>query len=361
MEEDEDKQHEPTQKKLDDARKKGEVPRSADLTTAASYAGLLTAFMVLGAWSVQTGGTALMPFLQNADGLEQLFFSGHGVTVTAGMMWDLFTAIAPWFLVPAVFALGAIIAQRSFVVSSDKIKPKLSKISLISNAKNKFGRNGLFEFAKSFVKLIMISIILGVFLWIKLPQIIQSLSLSPGMISAVLAELCLQFLTIVLFVAGAIGVVDFFWQYHEHLRKNRMSHKELKDEAKDSEGDPHMKQERRQRGYDIAMNQMLADVPDADVIIVNPQHYAVALKWDKFQNAAPVCVAKGVDEIAARIREVANENGVPIHRDPPTARSLYATVDIGQEVPPETYEVVAAAIRFAESMRLKARKNGWGK
>ncbi|WP_208348126.1 EscU/YscU/HrcU family type III secretion system export apparatus switch protein [Pseudaestuariivita rosea] len=360
MEEDDDKQYEASQKKLDDARKKGEVPRSVDLTTSAAYAGLLLSFIALGAWSVNQGGTALLPFLASPDQLESMFFSGHGVTISASGTMTALVATLPWFLGPAIFALAAVIAQRSFVVSGEKLAPKLSRISPLSNAKNKFGRNGLFEFAKSFAKLVLISLIMGIFLWLKLPQIMQSMSLSPGMVSTLLAELSVEFLMFVLLVSGSIGIIDFFWQRQEHLRKNRMSHKELKDEAKESEGDPHLKQERRQRGYDIAMNKMLADVPDADVVIVNPEHYAVVLKWDRANGGAPVCVAKGVDEVAARIREVANENAVPIHRDPPTARSLYATVDIGQEVPPDTYEVVAAAIRFAETMRLKARQKGWG-
>ncbi|MGB8814338.1 MAG: EscU/YscU/HrcU family type III secretion system export apparatus switch protein, partial [Paracoccaceae bacterium] len=122
-----------------------------------------------------------------------------------------------------------------------------------------------------------------------------------------------------------------------------------------SEGDPHAKAQRRQRGYDIATNKMLADVATADVIVVNPTHYAVALKWDRTAKRAPICVAKGVDEIAARIRERAAEAGVPIHRDPPTARALHASVELGQEIRPEHYRAVAAAVRFAEAMRRRAK------
>ena len=134
-----------------------------------------------------------------------------------------------------------------------------------------------------------------------------------------------------------------------------MSRKELTDESKESEGDPHIKQQRRQRGYQIATNQMLAEVPKADVIIVNPTHYAVALKWDKTSGGAPVCVAKGVDEIATQIRKLAAEAGVPIHSDPPTARALHATIAIGAEIQSDHYRAVAAAIRFAEAMRVKAK------
>jgi flagellar biosynthetic protein FlhB len=149
--------------------------------------------------------------------------------------------------------------------------------------------------------------------------------------------------------------MDFLWQRAQFLRRQRMSLKELRDESKETEGDPHTKQMRRQKGYDIAMNQMLSDVPDADVIVVNPEHYAVALTWARSDGTAPVCVAKGVDEIASRIREVAIESGVPIYRDPPTARALFATMEIGDEIPVDHYRAIAAAIRFADAIREKAR------
>jgi flagellar biosynthetic protein FlhB len=134
-----------------------------------------------------------------------------------------------------------------------------------------------------------------------------------------------------------------------------MSRKELTDESKNSEGDPAMKQQRRQKGIAIAMNQMMNDVPEADVIIVNPTHYAVALKWNRMGGGAPECVAKGVDLVAAQIREIAQENGVPVHSDPPTARALYATVEIGDQIPDVQFKPVAAAIRFADRIRKAAR------
>ena len=127
------------------------------------------------------------------------------------------------------------------------------------------------------------------------------------------------------------------------------------DETKKQEGDPHMKQQRRERGTQIAMNKMLCDVPNADVIVVNPTHYAVALKWNRDGGEVPVCVAKGVDEVAGRIREIAAENAVPIYSDPPTARALHATVEIGAPILPDHYRAVAAAIRFADRMRQLAR------
>jgi flagellar biosynthetic protein FlhB len=164
----------------------------------------------------------------------------------------------------------------------------------------------------------------------------------------------------VLVIVAIIAAVDFFWQRFDHNRKLRMTYQELKDESKQSEGDPHMKAQRRQRAQEIAQNQMLLAVPKADVLIVNPTHYTVALKWDRAPGKAPVCLAKGVDEIAARIREIARREGIPVHEDPPTARSIHALVEVGRQIPPDQYRAVAAAILFADQMRRKARRSGGG-
>ena len=350
-----DKQHEATQKKLDDARRKGDVPRSTDLTTAAAYGGFILVSATIGAPRLRAAGETMAGLLARAADLSADMFSGGGQVAAGGLMVEIGLTFLPWFVVPAGLVLLVIIALRAFTVAPEKLQPKASRIDPIANAKNKYGRSGLFEFAKSFAKLLIYSSVLAVFLWRQLPDILGSLALTPALASVVLLEMGVQFFALVLLIALSIGGVDFLWQRQEHLRKNRMSRKELVDESKQNEGDPQMKQQRRQKGYDIAMNRMLADVPTADVVVVNPSHYAVALKWSRLPGEAPVCVAKGVDEVAARIREVAAEAGVPIHRDPPTARAVFASVEIGQEVRPEHYRAIAAAIRFAEDMRQKMR------
>ncbi len=356
--EEEDKQHEPTQKKLDDARKKGEVPRSADLTGAAAYAGFVLIASSGGVIILSGLAATLSGLLANAPNIAADIFSGGAKSQIGGIFLDIAFWVAPWFAVPAVAAILAVISLKSFVFAPSKLEPKLNRISLLANAKNKFGRQGLFEFAKSFVKLLIYSTTLGIFLAANTPDMVVAVSLQPTLVVAFLAKTALGFLMIVMLVAAAIGTIDFFWQQSEHIRKNRMSRKEVTDEAKQMEGDPYIKQKRRQKAQEIAMNQMLADVPTADVIIVNPTHYAVALKWSRAPGSAPVCVAKGVDEIAARIRESASKYGVPIHSDPPTARALFATVELKAEVPPDQYKAVAAAIRFAEEIGKRARQTG---
>ncbi len=353
---DDDKQYEASQNKLDEARKKGDIPRSIDLNTAAAYAGLIVMGLSIGTLTMVEMGSTLAGFLGHADTMSRTVFAGSAAPVMGGIMADMSLQLLPWFGIPAAFVIVSLLVQRGFVFAPSKLEFKMSRISPISQAKNKFGRNGLFEFGKSFAKLVLYSTVLFLFLLGQMDEILGAMALAPGQVIATLLRLSITLLGIVLVIAAALGVVDYTWQRAEHLRKNRMSRKELTDEMKNSEGDPHMKQQRRQKGVSIAMNQMLSDVPDADVIIVNPTHYAVALKWDRLNPGAPHCVAKGVDLVAARIRECASEAGVPIHSDPPTARALHATVEIGQEVPQDHYKAVAAAIRFADRVRQAAKK-----
>lgn len=350
-----DKSHEPSQHKLAQARKKGELARSADLNTAAAYGGFLLAALVAGTASFDTLGTVLVVLLGQAGPLSDLIFGGTGTAPVGGLLGSLFLGCLAWFLAPAALALLSALAQRSVVFSPSKLAPKLSRIDPIQNAKNKFGASGLFEFAKSFAKLLLYSVLLALFLDYRFPRMAGSLHAEPAVISALMGWTLIEFFCVVLAIAVCIGGVDYIWQHHDHLRKNRMSHREMREEYKSQEGDPYLKQERRQRAMRIASQQMMADVPGADVVIVNPTHYAVALKWSRAAGSAPVCVAKGVDHMAHAIRECAMEHGVPIQRDPPTARALFAATEIGDQIDPRYYRAVAAAIRFSEAMRRRAR------
>lgn len=351
-----DKQHEPTQKKLDDARKKGEIPRSSDLSVAAGYGGLLICALTAGAGSVQALGDAMIVMIDQPARLAALVFDGDPRATLGGLAGSVTRGAVAWFLLPALAVLGVLIAQRGFTFVPSKLQFKRSRISPISNAKNKYGRAGLFEFAKSFTKLVVYSAVLGLFLKARLPELALAPMGDPTYAVQLLTRVAVDFIFVAFLIALSIGGIDFLWQRSEHLRKNRMSDKEMRDEHKEAEGDPHMKQHRRSRAQEIALNQMMAEVPKADVVIVNPTHFAVALTWSRKRGEAPVCVAKGMDEVALRIRETAQAAGVPIHPDPPTARALHATTALGAEIAPEHYRPVAAAIRFAETMRKRARR-----
>lgn len=356
---DSDKSFEPTPEKLRKAREKGEVAKSQDLSVAAAYAGLVIALYAAGEDAVRGFGTVVMSLLDQPDRIAAQIFgsseSSGGQAMTWGILSGVIKPLLPLFVIPAALVLVSILGQKALVFAPSKLEPKLSKISLVSNAKNKFGRSGIFEFMKSFFKLIIYSIVLGVFLSIRMPEMIASSGTGAFSVIVMFSQLSMEFLVIAMLISLVIGVVDAAFQHAEHHRKNMMSRKEIQDEQKNSEGDPQMKGQRRQRAQQIALGQMIGAVQEADVVIVNPTHYAVALQWGREKGTAPVCVAKGVDEIAASIREAAQEHGVPIHSDPPTARALHASVEIGQEIEEEHYAPVAAAIRFAEAMRQRAK------
>ncbi len=355
-----DKSHEPTARKLEQAREKGEIPRAPDLLTATAYLGLLVAAAAAGGPALLNLAEVLMPLIEQPDRLDTLFFEGGAAAPTGALISSVVESLLPLFLLPPAGVLLTLFATRAILFTPSKLQPKISRLSPIQNAKNKYGSRGLFEFFKSFVKLMVYSIILALFLSAEAERITGLVRATPEEVAGIMVGLMVRFLMLVVLVAAVIGVIDVIWQRADHIKRNRMSQKEVRDEFKESEGDPYMKQQRRARGQEIAMQQMMADVPGADVVVVNPTHYAVALKWNRTPGSAPVCVAKGTDEVAARIRDRAREAGVPIHSDPPTARALHASVDIGDEISPEHYRPVAAAIRFAETMRRKVKTRGWG-
>lgn len=354
-----EKTHEPTPRKIEQAREKGDIAKSNDLDAAAAYLGLVAAVAVMGGWSAASLGRALEPFIGSVDRLEGRLLGPGWLETSGALFGPMLWAIAPIMLAPAVMVIAALVAQQAIVFAPSKLAPKLNKISPLSQAKQKFGPKGLVEFGKSAVKMGLIGT--GVWIWATqhLDMLLGMLHADPRALPQVLGGALVDLLAIVTTIAIAIGLFDLFWQRFQHMKKLMMSYEELKKESKESEGDPHMKSKRRSRAEEIALNQMMLDVPKSDVVIVNPTHYAVALKWSREKGSAPKLVAKGVDAVAARIRESAAEAGVPIHRDPPTARAIHGAVELNQEIHPDHYRAVAAAIRFAEEMRRKAKSRSW--
>lgn len=357
-EDQQERTHDPSQRRLEEARKRGDVPRSTDLTSAAGWLGLILALAIWGSGIVSDLGSAGMIVLGQSDRIASGFppASSTGGGMQIGLTWQVLRALIPVFLLPMALAALALAVQKALIFTPDNLLPKLSRISPTANAGKKFGRAGLLGFLKVLAKMIAVATCLWLYLSRQSDRLIGSSSLSGHQVSSLLITMVTEFLVLVCALALVMGGVDYCWQRFEHLRRNRMSRQELTDEVKDSEGDPQFRAHRRQRAREIATNRMLKDVASADVIVVNPTHYAVALRWNRATRGAPVCVAKGVDEIAARIRERAANAGVPVHSDPPTARALYATVDLGAQIRPEHYVAIAAAIRFADKMRRKHRK-----
>lgn len=350
-----ERSHEATERRLEQARKQGDTPRSADLTTAAAYAGFTLAAMVLGGGALTALGGTLAAMLGQSGALADNLFGGSAVPVLGPWFAQVIADSAVWFALPAACALGIVIAQRPGIASA-RLAPKLSRISPGAAVKQKFGSAGLAEFLKSLVKLTVMSAVLIDHVLRHLPQIAGLAGQAPHVALSGLAPLLAGFFQRITVAALVIGLADFVWQHMSFRRRNRMTRKEMLDEFKESEGDPAHKQQRRARAVAIATAPLRKAVSGADVVIVNPTHFAVALAWDRARSGAPRCVAKGVDDIAAQIRAIAAECAIPIHADPPTARALFADLAVGQEIARSHYRAVAAAIRFADTLRARAKR-----
>ncbi len=348
-----EKSFDASESKIRKSREKGDTPQSTEANTFMLYVSLVVVILMFGGSVTKGLFSYLSMMLARPAAFGQMALQDHDAEPFKDVLAGIVFTIAPLFLIPILFILASLIVQQAVVVAPEKIKPKLSRISPISNAKQKYGMTGMVEFLKRFAKMSIIAIIAGVFFY----QAFFSLS---GLSSMPRAFLLIEMkneaikLTLYMIVATAlITMIDLPYARFAHLKKLRMTFQEIRDESKENEGDPHMKSARRARAQAISQSGMLRDVATADVIIVNPTHYAVALKWDRNSGEVPVCVAKGVDQMAMRIRERADMHNVPIHSDPPCARSLYAMVEIGDGIKYEHYAAVAAAIHFADKHRPK--------
>jgi flagellar biosynthetic protein FlhB len=353
-----EKVFDPTPQRLAEARRKGDIPRSTDVTAAASYLALLAVCGTAGGYALVQAGSVLMIFIAQPDRLMGALLGPGGPGLSGAILLEALAALAPVFLVPIGAVLVSLFAQQAITFSGEKLEPKLSRLSLVANAKKKFGAAGLVEFGKGAAKLALVATALSLYLARDLDRMIGAATAEAAVLGGMMMESLGVLLTITTVIAVSVALLDVVWQQFEHRRRLRMSYQDLREESKQSEGDPYMKAQRRGRAEAIATNRMLLDVPKADVVIVNPIHVAVALRWSRAKGSAPVCVAKGEDALALKIREIAATAGVPLHDDPPTARALHATVAIGREIAPEQYRAVAAAIRFSERMRKAARARG---
>ena len=352
----EDKNFDPTPKKLEQAREKGDVPQSRELHGFALYLGLLAACVFMGDWIVSYIGQILSVFMRDAP----LLLIGNNTKDLAHALGELtmhvIFAISPIIIGITIAPIISMIAQNSITWSPSKLELNFDKLSIIQGFKNKFGKNALVEFLKGNIKVCLIGI--GVFI-ISVPLVDAApswIGTNANLLGLILGNIWIEVIIAVTTIAAVIGIFDFLWQRYIFNKKMMMSFQELKDESKESEGDPHFKHKRKEKGREIAMNQMLAEVPKADVVIVNPTHYAVALKWSGKKGTAPICIAKGTDEIALAMKAKAAEHKIPVRPDAPLARTLFAVVEIGEQIREEHYAAVAAALRFATQMRKKQAK-----
>jgi len=350
-----DKPHEASQNRLDELRRKGEIPIGRDLLAASALIALTLVLQASSSGVMRLGEQGMLllgPLI--GDGLHD---PSRSAPILRGMLLTALTILWPLLALPALTVLAMLLAQRAIVFSGSRIMPRFDRIDPVKGFGRKFSLSALVEFARNLVKITMLGLLSWWFMDTHLPVLVDLSHHAPITAVMMLASCMIRYLGWICLLFLCVGLADLIWQRIDHRRRNRMSHQDIQDEHRQSEGDPHMKALRRRKAEAIAHSRMIAKVPLSDVIIVNPTHYAVALQWNRSRRGAPVCIAKGVDGMAAQIRRKASEAGVPIHHDPPTARALHATLDPGQQILPEHYPAVAIAIRFADRLRARHRRS----
>lgn len=343
---------EPTDRKLSQAREKGDVIRSMDIPQAATLAALTATIAWAGGWMMKSLAEAMLPFLAHPD---QIDLSAHGtIGVMKMVMWAILPILGAVFVVTAVAGIAGTVLQTGFMFTPSKLfEGGLSKLNPLEGFKRLFGVDALIQFIKSLFKVIILAIIAW---WLLMPhamQITQLAELDPAAIIPLTWDILRGLLIAVLIMLAFGAGIDWFIQRQRFMKRMRMSKQEVKDENKQSEGDPQIKARLRQIRMQRARRRMMSDVSKATLVVMNPTHYAVALRYEPGVTAVPMCVAKGMDLLALKIREVAEEAGVPVIEDPPLARALFATVEIDESIPKEQYEAVAKVIGF-----IMGRKQG---
>jgi flagellar biosynthetic protein FlhB len=345
---DTEKTEDPTQKRLDDAIERGDVVRSQEVNTWFVIAG---ATLVLSTFAGSVGAGFEMPLRNLIANSWQIRTDGPGLLALAVQIeYVLAAALGVPLLMLVLAAIAGNIVQHRFVWSGEALKPKLNKISMVSGVKRIFGKQAAANFAKGLFKVLALGAVMAAVLWPERARLDAMVRLDPNTILETTKALTLQLLGAVVVMLALVAIGDYLLQYRQWFERQKMSLREIKEEFKQAEGDPHIKARVRQLRAVRMKKRMMAAVPKASVIITNPTHYSVALCYERGMSA-PVCVAKGMDNIALRIREIAREHDIPIVENVPLARALYATVEVDDEIPVEHYHAVAEIIGYVMGLK----------
>jgi len=352
MAEDQDdsqKTEEPTPKKLQEAHGKGEVAKSQEVRHWFILFSV-TVILLVSAKSSMAGIRDLLGGILASSG--QVTMDAINLkNFAAQTLGSVFTYMILPIIILMIGALLGAVVQHQPVLTAEKIKPKLNKISPLAGLKRLFSMQNFVEISKSIIKIIIVGYVVLLLVWPERERLEQMVSSSPGDMADVIYIMVLRIFVGVVAVMAIIAGLDFLFQKAQFIKKMRMSKQEVKDEMKQTDGDPHVKARLRQIRLERARTRMMAAVPDADVVVTNPTHYAVALKYEHQKMDVPTVVAKGADHIALKIRAVAKEHDIPILENPPLARALFATVDVDEEINESHYKAVAEVVGYI--MRLK--------
>lgn len=350
-----EKTEEPTQKKKDDTRKDGKVPKSKELSSGIE---LIALFLILKFWIGHMGENFMKLFDEIYEKIPAYttYWGGRIVKedyriLLNGVLVELLIQLLPFFIIGLIIAVGVNMLQFKFKISSKPLQPKFSKLNPVSGMKRLFSKDKIIELLKSIAKVALIMWIVYSTIkddWVYLVKFYgMPLNQSIELIGNVVINMGLKISLVFMIVA----IADLFYQRKKFKDDIKMTKQEVKDEYKNSEGDPQIKGKIRGKMREASQRRMMQDVPKADVVITNPTHFAVAIRYDASEGDAPRVLAKGADYLAQKIKEIARESHVEIVENKPLARMLYANVDVGQEVPPELYQAVAEVLAMVYKMQ----------
>ncbi|MDX1669402.1 MAG: flagellar biosynthesis protein FlhB [Limnobacter sp.] len=332
-----------TERKIEKAREDGQIPRSKDFAGAlVVLAGMLCFWMFSGFFADSQKAWLTRALTLSEQDMKD---PGRMMTMFADLLLDGLLILTPFFLVVIVCAVFGTISVGGYIFATKNLEPKLSKMNPVKGFKNMFSGNAMFEFAKAMGKVLVIGTVASLLIWQGMDEYprMMTIPLPQAIEEAVDATLFFAVILCLIFAVAVVGDVPY--QIYKHLKQLRMNIEEVKREQKESDGDPQIKAKIRQLQREMSRSRMMAAVPGADVIVTNPTHYAVALSY-KDNQITPVVVAKGVEEVAKKIRELGAENEVPQVEVPPLARALYKHVDIDEEIPPNLYNAVAKVLAY---------------
>ncbi|MCU7940063.1 MAG: flagellar biosynthesis protein FlhB [gamma proteobacterium symbiont of Bathyaustriella thionipta] len=339
-----EKSEDPTAKKKSESRKKGQIPRSKELTTLFMLIAAIIGIMIFSKDMIEV----ITDIMRHNFSVERttLFAPEQLFTHLKSELAAMLKALLPLFILMVITAVLSSAILGGFNFSGESLIPKLSKMSPIKGLKKMFGTQGIIELVKSIFKILLLGSVAVYFLWQAKNELYGLSDESfPGAFIHAMELISWQFLLVSLGMI-VVAAIDVPYQIWSNTRQLKMTKQEVKDESKNTDGNPEIKGRQRQIQREMAMQRMMADVPKADVIITNPTHYAVALQYDTEGSGAPVMLAKGVDLVALQIRNVAKANDVPVMEIPPLSRAIYHSVEIGHEIPGGLYVAVAQVLAY---------------
>lgn len=347
-----EKTEEPTAKKQSEARKEGQVAKSVEISTAFLFIGMFYGLKMFAKYmygnisDVMNFSFSLLPIIN--EGIVQEDYIHKLIVYIFG---NILITVAPIFLISMTIGIITNLVQVGWHPTSKPLQPKFSKLNPISGFKRLFSFKSLFELLKSIIKLTIISVVIYGIIKDELNRIQTLLDMEILQAAIYIGNLIVDIGLAVGMYFIFIAAADFAYQKFHHHKDLKMTKQEVKEEYKNAEGNPEIKSKIKQKMREASMRRMMNDVPKADVIITNPTHYAVALKYDREKSSAPIVVAKGEDHLAKKIKEVAKQNNIEIVENKYLARTIYATVDIGKEIPPELYQAVAEVLAFVYNLK----------